>query len=566
MRNIHELPCWKCSSSDGVTLYRDEPERQRLHCFVCDSTTFDKDKIEEWSDMEPNVTQLQPPQAEKKKVFPKRGIISSIEDRKITKETCEKYGVEKLFHPTTNKPYAYSFPAHDNGNNFVAQKIKAFDGRVQWLGEPNKAGLYGKHLFSQGGKYITVTEGEEDMLAAYQMLQKFGKGNFDTPVVSIKDGAGSALKDFKRDWEFLNSFDNIIICFDGDQPGRKAAKECAKLFPYKVKIVHFPQAKKVEDKWQDKDACDYLSTGKENEFVKLWWNAEKFVPKGVKTFRSLWDDMTEKDSNVIVPFPWDSLNKMCQGMITSKMDVWKAHPKVGKTTILSELVMHIKNNSEYNAGVIFLENTAEEIGFKFCGIDMNQPLDRPDLRKKFKEDAEFRELVKPHHEAISENDRITIFDPADERTTENLYNKILYFNKAHDCKFIFLDHASMFAYTSDSMDERKFLDKLFADLKQMTTTLDIYLGVVIHVNDDGKTRGSRAPIQLCDRLFALERDKLNPDEIISNTTEIIVEENRYGQSGLGTKLYYDQDTGRVRELDMDLIMDGQKRDDLSFDE
>jgi len=117
----------------------------------------------------------------------------------------------------------------------------------------------------------------------------------------------------------------------------------------------------------------------------------------------------------------------------------------------------------------------------------------------------------------------------------------------------------MLAYTSDNMDERKFLDKLFADLKQMTTSLNIYLGVVIHVNDDGKTRGSRAPIQLCDRLYALERDKLNTDEIVANTTEFIVEENRYGQSGLASKLYYDQERGRMTELDPDLVMEKNTR-------
>ncbi len=265
--------------------------------------------------------------------------------------------------------------------------------------------------------------------------------------------------------------------------------------------------------------------------------------------------MTKKDTNTVVPFPWEGVNSYVHGMITGKMDVYKAYPKIGKTTVFSELVMHIRDNSPYNVGVIFLENTTKEIGLKFCGVRMNTPLDRPGT------EIDWEELQKVHAQ-VAEDDRITVFDPQDDRTVENVFKKIMYFVKAHDCKYIFLDHASMLAYTSESMDERKFLDKLFADLKQMTTSLDIYLGVVIHVNDDGKTRGSRAPVQLCDRLFSLQRDKLNNDPVVKNTTEFVVEENRWGECGLAAKLFYNHETGRMSEMDTQVLFE-QEKDQLN---
>ncbi len=169
------------------------------------------------------------------------------------------------------------------------------------------------------------------------------------------------------------------------------------------------------------------------------------------------------------------------------------------------------------------------------------------------------EELKTAHDFLSEEERITLFDPEDDRTVENIFQKIMFFVKAHDCKFIFLDHASMLAYQSGDFDERRFLDKLFADLKALTTSLNIHITVVTHVNDDGKTRGSRAPVQLCNALINLVRDKLSDDPILANTTDVIVEENRIsGDSGLACKLFYDRDTGRLKELDLDEILKQQK--------
>ena len=62
-------------------------------------------------------------------------------------------------------------------------------------------------------------------MAAYQMMgSKY-------PVVSV-DSASSALSDMKADFEYLNSFETIVINFDNDEAGEKAARSCKNLgFP-----------------------------------------------------------------------------------------------------------------------------------------------------------------------------------------------------------------------------------------------------------------------------------------------------------------------------------------------
>ena len=65
------------------------------------------------------------------------------------------------------------------------------------------------------------------------------------PVVSIKNGVASALKDIKHSYNWLDKFDNIVINFDNDSVGREASQKVAELFqPGKVKIVKLSESYK----------------------------------------------------------------------------------------------------------------------------------------------------------------------------------------------------------------------------------------------------------------------------------------------------------------------------------
>ena len=100
--------------------------------------------------------------------------------------------------------------------------------------------MFGQQIVGdKGGKYITITEGECDAMAAYELLGS------KWPVVSVKNGAAGAEKDVKNQIEFLEKFDNIIICFDADKPGQEAAKKVARLLkPNKAKIMVMPDGHK----------------------------------------------------------------------------------------------------------------------------------------------------------------------------------------------------------------------------------------------------------------------------------------------------------------------------------
>ncbi len=538
------MSCWCGDSSRACAYYKQKSPH--LHCFKCNEQSYDKEIIDEV--LELNNTNTKEFIGEVKIRPVTRGIVNGLKNRGITKETAAKYNVEALFNEAqeiTGRSYQFK----DAEGNIIAAKVKKPDKSMYWEGDASQAGLYGQHLFPAGGRFLTITEGEEDTLAVYQMLKESNPTQ-EPAVVSIIHGAGSALKDCKKAWEYIHSFDNIIIAFDGDPVGKKAAMDIARLFNYKPKVCSFAEAKKVGDKWQLKDANDYLMADKTQEFVKMWWQSSQIRPKGILTYKDTWEDIIREENTITVKTPWDGLNKLIHGLTTSHVYGIKAPPKIGKTEILKELAFHIQQTTTYNCGILFLENTLKEIGLGLISKLINKPVYPWDM-------PEDKTELKKAHEELSKDDRFIIFDPESDRSAENIIDKITYFVKANDVKFVFLDHITMLAYFSDNPDERKFLDKLCADLKALATSLDFALIVVSHVNDEGKTRGSRALLQLCDVMINLERDKLSEDPITKNTTHIIVEDNRWGECGKACSLLYDKDTGRMSELDFDSVLDNE---------
>ena len=254
------MPCPTCGSSDGLAMNEDHSTK----CFVCDTFTPSTNQKEIYIVIDEEVEVV----SSALKVF-KEGVAVSVSDRRISKSTMEKYGVVK-------DGDSYYFPYYDSNSQLVAAKVRAVaDKKFSAVGSWSKGILFGQNLFPSGGKYLTIVEGEFDALAAFQMTgSKY-------PVVSIRNGAGSALKDCKAQYEYISSFENIVVCLDGDAVGQKAAREVAELFGNKCKLF-----KPVPEY---KDACDWLADNGEAKFVERWWRSEAYVPDGIVSGSSMWD-------------------------------------------------------------------------------------------------------------------------------------------------------------------------------------------------------------------------------------------------------------------------------------
>ena len=527
---LKHVPCEHCGSSDAGAEYDDG----HFYCFNCHHTEHETDAC--------NLSVMQQAvQPRKQTMLEIKGQIKSIPDRGITLQTCEKYGV-------TQDNGQHFYPYTDDAGGVVAAKVRRVaDKTFSILGSFKDARLFGQQLFHAGGKYITIYEGELDALAGYQLTGS------QWPSVSIRNGAQAALKDCKAQYEWLNTFENIVICFDADEPGKKASKEVAELFGQKAKIVKHLSGYK--------DACDYLIAGAIKEFVNEWWRAETYIPDGIINAASLWEEVIKPEAKAEAMYPWKGLNKLLYGMRPSELITVTAGSGLGKSQFLREILFNILNTTKWNIGGLFLEESTRKTARSIMSLHANKLLHLPDTPTTEQE-------LKDAFDATLGSNRIYLFDHFGSSDVDNIANRIRYMAKACDCRVIFLDHISIVVSGQDLGDERKAIDNMMTKLRTLVQELEITLICVSHLrrpqgnagHEDGQAvslsqlRGSGAIAQLSDAVITLERNSMAENEQERHQTKISVAKNRYnGYTGPACTLRYDMDTGRMLELEEETL-------------
>jgi twinkle protein len=513
------LPCPDCNSSDALAVYA-----WGTKCYSCGTTTVNKDQ-QPRSNLTPvkstmtNVHDLD---------------YSSIAERALTRDTCLTYGIGV-------KADEYFFPYYDNKESLVSYKKRhKVEKKFSIEGNWKEGTLFGQQLFTKGGKYVTITEGEFDAAAAYQMLgSKY-------PVVSVRNGASSAVADCKANYEWLDSFETIVLCFDNDDPGRAAASAVAEIFGTKAKVF-----KGTKDY---KDACDFASYHKGKEFVDLWWKAERFTPDGIIDGAGLWELVNKPVEKAEVLYPYDGLNDLTYGIRLGELVTITAGSGLGKSQFLREIVYHILNNSEDNIGLLFLEESVKRTAKSLMSLHAGKPLHLPDTEVTTDE-------LRSAFDATLGTGRVFLFDHFGSTAVDNIINRVRFMAKAMGCKYIFLDHVSIVVSAQENGDERKALDEIMTKLRMIVQETGVALFCVSHLKrPDGKgheegaatslsaLRGSGSIGQLSDMVLGLERNGQAEDPKERHTTRVRVLKNRFaGLTGPGCALYYDRMTGRMSE-------------------
>ena len=369
------------------------------------------------------------------------------------------------------------------------------------------------------------------------------------PVVSLRNGAQSAVKDVKAQFEWLNKFDNIVLCFDNDEPGREAANKVAQIFePNKCRIVSL----------KAKDANEYLVHGQSAKFVERWWDARPFTPAGIvnlKDFEGLYDD----DERQSVDYPYKGMNEMLYGMRTGELITFTAGTGAGKSSIMRELEHHLLNNTDSNIGIISLEENVKQTIFHLMSVEASKRLYIKEVR-----DTVDDEQLRMYEQATVGTGRVFAFDHFGSIQTDEILARVRYMVKALDCRYIIIDHLSILVSGLEGEDERRNIDKMMTQLRSLVEETQCCMLLVSHLRrasgDKGQEqgvqislsmlRGSHSIAQISDAVIAMERDQQASDPVAANTTTIRVLKNRYaGETGIATYLWYDRDSGRMTEID-----------------
>jgi twinkle protein len=381
-------------------------------------------------------------------------------------------------------------------------------------------------------------------MSAYELLGS------KWPVVSIKTGAKSAAQNCKDSFKFLDSFENIVLCFDNDKQGKEAAEEVAKVFePNKCRIV----------KLDLKDANEYLMVNQRERFTKAWWEAEPYTPAGIINLDSLSSTLFDEDFCYTCAYPWEGLNKKTFGMRSGELVTFTSGAGMGKSSIMRELMHHILNQTEDNIGVLALEESSKNTIFNIMSVEANSRLYIKEIREKYS----LEELQGWLKNTIGTK-RFYAYDHFGSIDNNEILDKVRYMAKALDCRWIFLDHLSILVSgQEDNGDERKSIDILMTKLRSLVEETGIGLLLVSHLrrpmgdrgHEDGREvslshlRGSASIAHLSDSVIALERNQQADNDFEANTTTLRILKNRYtGDTGISTYLHYDSDTGRMTEV------------------
>lgn len=521
---IGHFPCPSCGSSDAYAEYSDG----HGYCFACNTYFPPKDKME-------NTKQTK----EAKGLIPISELsFSALNARGINKDTCQK--MKYYVGEYSGKPCQVAC-YYDLQGNLVGQKIRFPDKTFSVRGKIGNC-LFGSQLW-ESGKKIVITEGEIDALTVSQL-----QGN-QWPVVSIPNGAQAAKKAIEANLEYLSKFDQIILMFDMDEPGRKAVEDCSKVLPAgKAYIANLPC----------KDPNECLMNGKSKDVISAIWNARLYRPDGIVSGAELYEACVTDIGSLSdsVPYPWNALNEKTKGIRHGELYVITSGSGMGKSTLLRELEFYFGVERKELCGIVALEESTRKTGLELMSLYLNRRimLD-PSSTDEFGRKEAF--------EATVGNGNFFLYDHFGSLDSSNLLSKLRYMIVSLGCKRIFLDHISIVVSGMDSDEdggERKAIDKLMTNLRSLVEETQCTMFVVSHLkrpekkgHEEGgqvslsQLRGSGSIAQLADMVIGLERNQQGENP---NVLTIRVLKNRFsGDTGVSGYLSYNPDTGRLVDIE-----------------
>lgn len=490
------------------------------------------------------------------------GQIRSMPDRRIDEATCRKFGYQILDHPEKGEIHINSY--YKNGN-MVAQKYRNAETKeFKWRGAAREAGLFGQELFD-GGRSITITEGEIDAMSVYQV-----NGGF--PVVSLNGGTGNVERNIKDNLEWICRFNEIVLMFDNDEAGREAASHAASILPPgRVKIATLPY----------KDANECLVNNDQKALVQAYFNAKLYSPDEIVHVSDVEREQSLDDQK-IWDFPWDDLTVGLTGQRSGEITMWVSGTGSGKSTIMREMAIH-HLQSDRKVGMIMLEESPDETKDDMISLMINAPVREIRAMRKLNELRRSQGKKEfPIHNNFHEEDYVAaketisslglyLYDHRGNNAYANALARMEYMAVSLGVDVIILDHITALAagllHSEKSLDERQMMDVVMKDLRSLVARTGVHLDLVSQLKKTpGKSYEEGAAISVEDLrgsgslgtvpnvIVAMERNRQDPNNFYSNCTALRALKNRLtGKCGIMSAVHYDSTQGRLEEVDWQVM-------------
>jgi twinkle protein len=477
-----------------------------------------------------------------------------IKHRGLKQKALAYYGVKTTVSEVSGEVNVVYFPYKGGKVYKVVGIPKQF---MKSVGDTKGLGFFGQEVCDPNAKKIIVTEGEFDAIAAFSMMAKHRLTgdpkyrNFKANVVSIPDGAGSVKRVFADNLEFLSSFDEVLVCFDNDEPGQKAVKDAVEVlgFTDKLKIMKLPS--------DYKDANDALMGGQQGyqDFINAYYKAKPFVPSWVVDGRdtTLEEIMTPRKRGLTIPF--QKLSEKLGGLREGELTVITAGTSCGKSTFTRTLGFFIATELKRRVAYLCLEQTVQFT--KQQGVALY-------YEKAVKNLSEDPSILTEEEwlEGLKEVTSMEVYvDQFGSMSIEDLIEKIHYLVYAKDCKFIILDHLSMLIDGNNNQDkggDHKVIGQVMTQLATFAVKTGCHIFIVSHIKRGNgssvaskggeilaeSTKGSSSIEQLAFNIITLSRNVAEG----SNVIECHIRKNRvWGETGKVCDFVYTPETGWMLE-------------------
>jgi twinkle protein len=397
-----------------------------------------------------------------------------LKGRGFTDETIEYFGFGLHDNDTVMIPFY-------RNNELILVKYRSItDKKKMWIEPGGEPILFNRDRIEK--EALVITEGEYDCAALYQ---------YGIESVSVPMGAGN-FQWVENEWDYIDTFNSIYICFDNDGPGIESAKKLAvKVGEWRCHLVTLPK----------KDANECLKSGVPLEdMIRCFANAKDIKPDSLVMpghFRDRIQGLFRKGQGLFgVPTPWDKLNALLKGWRDGEVTVWSGMNGSGKSTILNQVIIGLAKKK-----------------VKCCVYSGEMPPERY-LRWAI---IQYLENDSPAPERIDEtlewmNEKIYILNITAIIEPDKLISDFEYAAQRYNVKQFFIDSLMkvMFKETDEYRQQQLFMSRLC----NFAQKFDAHIHLVAHprkpASDDDETgkvdvKGSSDITNLCSNVITLQR-------------------------------------------------------------
>lgn len=553
-----------CQSGQGAQVFYDDAKGiYTAYCFSCASRGLEAYVKDPFNGKAPSITIKKKTEDEiNEEIQEIRNLKApTFEHRKIEARYFANCGIKLAYSEYDGKtPFTFNFPFTLEGR-LLGYKSIMIDKKAMWsVGDIKGADLFNWEIAKKKNvKRLYVTEGEWDCRALEQMLEAHAekrKSSYNKfAVTSLPHGVGSAVTTLGRmRKEIEKYFDQVVLVFDNDEPGKIAVKEVQKILPG-ILVATYPT--------NAKDANENLIRGDGDLFADFCiWKSNRPVTEGVVSVTTVMArDETPPEPGL--SYPWEFFTQNNVAQVMGEVTCTGAGVGLGKTLISHMRTAHnIKVHKRKVFSVLLEEpnkTTLYNVAGKADGIQYHIPAVNAANREQFLETAYSLDgdLLLWESEGQASQNRFDIVE---------IVKAIRYNAMEFGVEFVEIDNFTRLVDHLTTGEANEFINKWSSEIANLAEELKIHIGVYSHLNapkdrtakdheNGGKVlasqfTGSRGIMRSFQLLFGFERNKGAEGDSQSNSFMACIK-NRYYGGEARYKTKYDKSTGLLLPFNWD---------------